>query len=327
MFKLKRKSIVAALLIAGLAAPLISTPAQAETFKFQSGPLTNLNPAGDTINGGFTAFPTKAGMYIQQCIEPVGGARPVTCSDTLQLWVAPGAAPGSNSPTGPIAMPVSGTISARGVSVDCTKVSCGLFFRLDRTATADTSEDKFLPITFRAGSSAPVLPADEVVVTMNGLPLTRNVALNLAYRTPIKVAATAKSGLPVTLSSLTPDCTYANGEFVALKGAGQCALAHTTAGNENFAPSRANYPFILVTADQTITKMVKKLKVAKPKALPLETNFGSEITYTSTSRNCVIEGNLARAKRSGICVITAKADAKSGLWNALDAQYRVRATK
>jgi hypothetical protein len=318
---------VAALLIAGVAAPVITAPAQAETFKFQSGPLTNLNPAGDTINGGFTAFPTKAGMYIQQCIEPIGGARPATCSDSLQLWVAPGAGPGSVSPTGPIAMPVSGTISARGVTIDCTKVSCGLFFRLDRTATADTSEDKFLPITFRAGSAAPVLPADEVVVTMNGVPLTRNVALNLAYRTPIKVAATAKSGLPVTLSSLTPDCTYANGEFVALKGAGQCALAHSTAGNATTAATRANYPFILVTANQKIEGMVKNIKVAKPKTLPLETNFGSEIVYKSSSKNCLVEGNLIEAKRSGFCTITAKAAARSGLWNALDVKYRLRATK
>lgn len=327
MFKLKRNSILAALLIAGLAAPLTAAPAQAETFRFQSGPLTNLNPAGDTINGGFTAFPTRAGMYIQQCVEPVGSARPVTCSDTLQLWVAPNAGPGSVSPTGPIAMKVSGSIIGRGVSADCTKVSCGLFFRLDHTAPADFSEDKFLPITFRTGTVAAVLPADEVVVTMNGVPLTRNVALNLAYRTPIKVAATAKSGLAVTLSSLTPDCSYANGVFTALKGAGQCALAHSTAGNESFAPSRANYPFILVPADQKISRMAKVVKVAKPKALPLETNFGSEITYTSTSSICTVEGNLIEAKQRGICVITAKADAKSGLWNALDAQYRVRATK
>ena len=57
------------------------TPAQAnaETFALvKCSPLTNLDPAGATINGGFTKFPTKAGMYIQQCIAPVGTARPAT---------------------------------------------------------------------------------------------------------------------------------------------------------------------------------------------------------------------------------------------------------
>lgn len=327
MFKFKRKSIMAALLIAGLAVPLLASPAQAETFKFQSGPLTNLNPAGDTINGGFTAFPTKAGMYIQQCVEPVGSARPVTCSDTLQLWVAPNAGPGSISPTGPIAMKVSGSIIGRGVSADCTKVSCGLFFRLDHTAPTDFSEDKFLPITFRAGTVAAVLPADEVVVTMNGVPLTRNVALNLAYRTPIKVAATAKSGLTVTLSSLTPDCSYANGVFTALKGAGQCALAHATAGNESFAPSRANYPFILTLGVQAVDRMTKIIKVGKIKAMPTETNFGQPIMYVSASKNCVVEVNMLSAKKSGTCTIKASAAGKDGMWTTLDQQFAVRVTK
>ncbi len=83
-----RKKVLIALAVIGLVAPIaVSTPAQAETFVFSSAPLTNLDPAGATINGGFTKFPTKAGLYIQQCIAPVGTARPVTCSDTLQLWV------------------------------------------------------------------------------------------------------------------------------------------------------------------------------------------------------------------------------------------------
>ena len=72
--------------------------AQAETFGWASAPLTNLDPAGATINGGFTKFPTKAGMYIQQCITPVGTARPATCSDTLQLWVTPAASPARGLP-------------------------------------------------------------------------------------------------------------------------------------------------------------------------------------------------------------------------------------
>ena len=321
------KSSVIALVIAIAALVPFAPSASAATFKFQSAPLTNLDPAGATINGGFTAFPTKAGMYIQQCTEPVGSARPATCSDTIQLWVTAAGGPGTTSPTGPIAIKVASTIIGKGTTVDCTKVTCGLFFRLDHTAPTDTSEDTFMPISFRAGAAAVVLPADEVVVTMNGKVLTRNVPLNLAYRAPAKITATAKSGLPVTLTSLTPDCSYANGVFTALKGAGQCALGHSTAGNAQIAASVANYPFILTPGVQAVERMTKVIKVGKMKAMPAESNFGQPIKYTSASKNCVVEVNMLSAKKSGTCTIKATAAGKDGMWAALDRQFAVRVTR
>ena len=118
---MKTRSVIAALAIA--ISSLAFTPqANAETFAWSSAPLTNLDPAGATINGGFTKFPTKAGMYIQQCIAPVGAARPATCSDTIQLWVTPAGGQGTTSPTGGIAIKVAGSITGLGVTVDCTKV-------------------------------------------------------------------------------------------------------------------------------------------------------------------------------------------------------------
>ena len=317
-----------AAIVLGLVLPVLTAvPSHAETFAFSSSPLTNLDPAGSTVNGGFTKFPTTAGMYIQQCIAPVGAARPVTCSDTIQLWVTPAGGPGTTSPTGQIAIKVASTIIGKGTTVDCTKTSCGLFFRFDHTAPMDTSEDTFMPISFRAGAAAVVLPADEITVTFNGKTLTRNVPLNLAYRAPAKVTATAKSGLPVTLTSLTPDCSYTNGVFTALKGAGQCALGHSTAGNATYAASVANYPFILTPGVQAVDRMTKVIKVGKIKAMPAETNFGQSIKYTSASKNCVVEVNMLSAKKSGTCRITASAAAKDGLWAALNQQFAVRVTK
>jgi len=319
------KKLLTLISIFALAIPVFSAPsASAETFVFQGGPLTNLDPAGATINGGFTKFTTKGGMYIQQCIAPVAGARPATCSDELQLWVSTKGEMGSVSATGPIAFKVASTITGRGVSVDCTKTSCGLFFRLDRSATADTSEDLFLPITFRAGAAAPVLPADVVTVTLNGKQLTRNVPMNLAYRQSTKIVATSQSGLPVTLTSLTPECSYADGVLTALKGAGQCALAHRTAGNDKVAASSANYPFILEPGIQKVERATKEIKKGKPKAMPAETNFGETISYKSLSKNCRVELNLIEAQKRGICTIVATAPAKEGMWLALKQELRIR---
>lgn len=324
--QLQKSSIVVALIAATSLVPF-ATSASAATFKFQSAPLTNLDPAGATINGGFTAFPTKAGMYIQQCVEPAANARPATCSDTIQLWVTGAGGPGTTSPTGPIAIKVAATITGKGTTVDCTKNVCGLFFRLDHTAPTDFSEDTFMPISFRAGAAAVVLPADEVTVTMNGKALTRNVPLNLSYRAPAKITATAKSGLPVTLTSLTPDCSYADGVLTALKGSGQCALGHSTAGNSSVAASTANYPFILTPGLQKIERMVKTLKVSTMKALPVETNFGAPITYKALTKNCIVETNLISAKKSGTCRIQATAAGKEGLWSALQTEFAIKLTK
>lgn len=311
--------------IFALALPVVSAPsASAETFVFQSGPLTNLDPAGATINGAFTKFTTKGGMYIQQCVAPVFGVRPATCSDELQLWVSTKGEVGSVSSTGPIAFKVAAQITGRGTTVDCTKTSCGLFFRLDRTAGADTSEDLFLPISFRAGVAAPLLPADVIRVTLNSAPLIRNVPVNLPYRQSAQVVATSLSGLPVTLTSLTPECSYSNGVLTALKGAGQCALSHRTAGNDKFAASSATYPFILQPGVQTIERAAKRLLIGKPRALPVETSFGSPISYESLSKNCRVELNLIQAlEKGGTCTVLATAPAKEGMWLAMSVQLRV----
>jgi hypothetical protein len=318
---MKTRSIVTSIVIA-VASLGFTAQAQAETFAFASSPLTNLDPAGATVNGGFTKFPTKAGMYIQECVAPVGTARPATCSDTIQLWVTPAGGPGTTSPTGPISLKVAGSITGKGVTVDCTQVQCGLFFRLDHTAPTDTSEDKFMPITFKAGSTAPVLAADEITVNLNGTPLVRNVPSNLAYRADAKIVATAKSGAAVTLTSLTPDCTYVNGVFTALKGSGQCALAYSTVATATTAAASGNFPFLLVPGVQKVAINSLVIAKGKTKALPATTNFGTDIAYKSNSKNCRVELNVVKV--TGPCTLTANAPEKAGMWSAVNTAIPVK---
>ena len=122
------KKVITLISVLALAIPVLSAPsASAETFVFQSGPLTNLDPAGATINGGFTKFTDKGGMYMQQCIAPVAGARPATCSDELQLWISAKGEVGSVSATGPIAFKVASTIAAGALySFPVKDISAGI---------------------------------------------------------------------------------------------------------------------------------------------------------------------------------------------------------
>jgi hypothetical protein len=211
-------------------------------------------------------------------------------------------------------MKVAGSITGKGVTVDCTTTQCGLFFRFDHTAPTDTSEDKFLPIAFKAGATAAALAADEITVTLNGTPLVRNVPSNLAYRADAMIMATAKSGLAITLTSLTPDCTYADGSLTALKGAGQCALAYATAGNTTTAAASGNFPFILTPGAQKIGALPKSLKVGVSRSLPKSSNFGEVIMYKSASKSCSIKANVLKASKPGTCVLDFHAAEKAGMW-------------
>jgi len=304
---------VAALLFGFMTAPA----AQAETFVFTSSPLTNLNPAGATINGGFSKFPAGKGMYISQCIEPAAGARPTICSDTVQVWVSDSGAIGTVKSTSGITIKPTATITGRSGSADCTKVSCGLFFQVDHLGRNDFSEDKFLPITFAAGAAAPALASDSFIVTADGQTLTKNVGSNISYRKPVAIVVTTQSGLTPEIISATPDCTYAAGVFTALKGNGVCAMSITTAGNASFAPTAANYPFFVGLGEQSIATIAASVKAGKRLTLPTETTFGERIDYKTSSKNCQVSKGVLKGIKKGSCVVTATAAGKVDMWKPL----------
>jgi hypothetical protein len=318
------RGILGALL--ALSATLVAAPAEAATFTWSSQPLTNLNPNGSLINGGFTNFPTKSGLYVSQCLAPaVSGERPTNCAQLL--WVTPTATagtPGMALPTGPISFTLKSSIKGNSGDIDCSVSQCGLFFRLDHLATTDKSEDTYLPITFASGAvTTPMLKTDELIITLNGAALKKNVPVNLSYRAKAVIASQSTSGLPVTITSATPECSYANGTLTALKGSGLCALSVSTAGNLEYEAARANYPFILALGKQSIGFSVTGAKKGTTRALPAVTNFGVSVVYKSKSKSCVIESNLITVGRGKSCVLTVKAAGKDLMWAPLDTTIKV----
>ena len=142
----------------------------------------------------------------------------------------------------------------------------------------------------------------------------RNMPSNLAYRAAAKIVATAKSGLPITFTSLTPECSYADGTLTALKGAGQCALGYATAGNETTAAATGNFPFILTPGAQKIGTLPKSLKVGSSKSLPKLSNFGEVVMYMTSSKSCSIKANVLKASKPGTCAVDFHAAEKAGMW-------------
>jgi hypothetical protein len=308
------------------AATVVATPADAATFTWSSRPLTNLDPAGTRITGSITNLPTKSGLYIFQCVKAkVAGERPAsdTCFDLA--WVTAAGGQGATSAKDPISFTLKAQYATATKSIDCSVEECGVFFRYDRSAGTDTSEDFFLPMTF-AASTTPVVTKsiDSIALTFNGVALTKNVPVNLGYRTKAAITATATSGLPVTVVSATPDCTYTNGSLTALKGSGVCALSVSTEGNDTFDVARANYPFILVPGKQKIALTAFGIKRDSTRVLPAETNFGTPIVYKSNSKLCKVELTLLMVGKGKGCVLTATAAGKDQMWLPAKSTIKVK---
>ena len=180
-------------------------------------------------------------------------------------------------------------------------------------------------MTFVA-STTPVVTKtiDSIALTLNGVALTKNVPVNLGYRAKATITATASSGLPVTVASATPDCTYTNGSLTALKGSGVCALSVSTEGNATYDIARANYPFILVPGSQKIALTTFGIKKNTTRVLPATTNFGTTIVYKSNSKLCKVELTLLMVGKGKGCVLTATAAGKDQMWLPLKTTVKVK---
>jgi len=312
------KKLVIALSAVALSLSGISAASAATTI--QGGPFTNLNPAGDKVHFGFAAFPTGKGFYFYEAVKPAAGARP-TVYNPNQVWVSE--SQGATSPKGDIAVSVTSTFG----TADCSKDACGIFVRLDHTAPTDMSEDQFFPISFAAGTGAPVLAPDTIAASINGSALSPKAPGTLAYRTPVTVDAMTGSGVAATIVSSTPDCSVKGNVIEALKvtSAG-CDFAITSPGNAMAVAKTTHFPFMIVKADQNFAAIAASVKVGKSITLPSQSNYGEALTYKVASKNCALKGPKLSAVKAGACALTVSAMGNDN-YNALAKNVEVKVIK
>lgn len=312
MQKIVRIAIIGALFA------LVLAPVQANAAAtIQGGPLTNLDPNNASIHLAISNFPTRGGLYIQQCNEPVTGARPTACNTAAQLWIST-AQGASFAPTADIIFKPKGAYASGATTVDCTMVKCGIFVRFDHTVMTDVNaEDQFIALTFAAGAVASP-STEEITATLGGMPLSSKVPVEFAYRSPATILGVAKSGAPLTYASLAPACSLNATTVEALKGTGYCDIAITASG------VTAHFPLKLVPGTQSISKKAVPvtLKVKKSAVLAVKTSFGAKIKYVA-SGSCSLKGTTLRAKSAGTCILIASAPAKVDMWNAFSASYQI----
>ena len=179
---MKKISIVFALL-----ASILSVPqAQAAEVGF----VGKISSSQVLIDVTLTKFPTKGGLYIQQCVEAPLGTRPTLCNAAAQLWIStePRA---SFAPTAKIVFKPTSTFTSGTTSVDCTVSSCGAFLRYDHNLTSDTSEDQFIPLTFKSLTQVQTLGQFKVPTSIKaGRKLTFPTATNTVEPITYAVAGT-----------------------------------------------------------------------------------------------------------------------------------------
>jgi hypothetical protein len=303
-----KKLLVLAALVGSL---LVPAQAQAAETKFNGGPLTNLEATGSTIHIALSNVPSKGGLYILQCVEAAAGTRPSVCNNAVQLWVS--AAAGANfAPTADIQFKPTLSFASGATAVNCTVSKCGIFLRYDHTVPGDLSEDQFIPLTFKAATAgAATLPVDEISATINGVAVSTKAPITLGYRQISTVSATSKSGAALTFASIDPNCALKGNEITPLKGAGECAISVTSAGNATATGVTAILPIRLTLGVQTIPAIAAKKSVK----LASTTNFGQKVSYKAAG-SCTIKNNLLTAKKVK-CVINAHAEGQNGLFEML----------
>ena len=303
-----KKIIVALALIGSL---LVPASANAAETKFTGAPLTNLDSQGATINIMLLGVPAKGGLYIQECVEAPAGTRSALCNTAVQLWIST-ARGASFLPTDVIKFKPTGSFVSGAATVDCTVSKCGIFMRYDHTVPGDLSEDQFIPLTFKAATAENVaLPVDEITATINGVAVSTKAPITLGYRQLSTVSAVSKAGATLTFASLDPNCALKGTEITPLKGAGECAISVTSAGNTTASGITAILPIRLALGVQTIPAIAAKKSVS----LATTTNFGQKVTYKATG-NCSIMKNTLNAKK-GTCTVTATAAGQAGLFAPL----------
>ena len=177
-----------------LIASILSVPqAQAAEVGF----VGKISSSEVLIDVTLTKFPTKGGLYIQQCVQAPAGTRPTLCNIAAQLWISnePRA---SFVPTAKILFKPTSTFTSGTTTVDCKISSCGAFLRYDHTLTSDTSEDQFIPLTFKS--------------------MTQEQNLG-GFKAPASIKTGKKLQFPATTNT---------GEPITYAVAGTCSLKQTT---------------------------------------------------------------------------------------------------
>lgn len=311
----KGKSLVTALLVSavltgGMATSFAATQTQTLDMTSMTMPTFTAVQAGDVLTLKISGLRGSEGVYASVCAKTVDSTTKSTLCDTNQADMAWITADGANhSAAGSTGGAI--TVADTFANIDCKVTACVLYVRGDHNNPTAGQLTRKIDLTFTGGGVSKT--NDVVTGTAGSFTLTPNVPHDLTYRTPITFNLTAQSGLAITLSSLTPDCSVVGNVVNALAGDGAtCAIAAKTVGNDTYKPLNVNFPFYTHSFVQSASiawpSATLKTKVAVYFAR-VKTNTGVYPTLASTTPKICSIGVVGAnyrllAIKDGTCTIT-----------------------
>ncbi len=315
--KMKAKYLKIAVLVLALILGSATTSHAKATVT--GGPYSNLALTGQVVNLKLAGYPPNAGFYIQQCRRVNSESRPQICNPNSQLWISTSLG-ADFAPTADILFKPTATFTYGTQTIDCVKIPCGIFIRLDHKATTDRSEDQFIPITF-VGSMIPSANSDVITAVVNGKSIEGSRVLNMQNQSVFRIEATAKSGATLTYSTPSTTCSLSGNQVTILQGAGYCEVDVYSPGNTQYAAITKHYLFKLALGNQKLT-FPTRVKRGNSFTLPSETSFGSRINYEiSDTKNCNLTMNGSSYRltfnKNGACNVRASAPGLANLYSEL----------
>jgi hypothetical protein len=126
---------------------------------------------------------------------------------------------------------------------------------------------------------------------------------------PVTLAATASSGLPVSFASTTPSVCTVSGSAANLLAIGTCTITASQAGNATYnAATPVTQSFSVGLTPQTITfaGLATKALGSSPFAVSATASSGLAVSFASANTTvCTVSGSTVTLITGGTCSITA----------------------
>jgi hypothetical protein len=184
----------------------------------------------------------------------------------------------------------------------CTVSGSTLTLAKAGTCTVTASQpgdDKYLPARPETRS----FPVQKIPQTIDFRP-----PQDVAFGRPVRLIATASSGLPVSYSTDTPDVCRVSGRTVTTRAARACAVTASQVGDDRYAPARdAARSFRVERAAQIITFTPPDgMTLGQPVTLSASASSGLDVSYhADTPAVCTVSGSSVSPATVGTCAITA----------------------
>ena len=251
--------------------------------------------AGDTNYTSATsaAITVTVGQAAQTTLIAVATPASLAYNGTSALWITGGTGSGAVkyavASGGNNCVIEGSTLTGRGIG------SC--------TVTATKAGDTNYPTATSAAIPVTVGQASQTITFVN--PGQHGAG------SPLILAPTASSGLPVSLYSGTPGvCTLA-GTTVNLQAPGTCTISASQGGNSNYLPASdvlQSFQVLAVNQSQTITFFpIGNLALGtKPFLLGATSSAGLAVSFTSTTTSvCTVSGAVVTLAATGTCSLNA----------------------